>query len=409
VTNKQHKVPHNTTVARCCNLFKRILAASKWLNTASKVLKSVRSFSIACLICTTTSVCGSEDGLEPLRTRIEKLENSLARNGVQLDSARNEVLDIERLLFAARKRNEHFSAQLDEKKSKIQEMTDRRQSLLSAHRNTTEALGATIAARYSLWNQPKIKLLLNGKNIAELQRYLQYYDYVAASNAAKLAEYSQQVDSLRDIEGALKLEADKLRQLESQSRSHLEILDKAVAGRSHIALALDQLLRDSDDDSDRFESDESQLSTLVDEVTQHDVDSSPANAPFRELKGRLSWPTTGAITKAPGHAMHAGGAKWNGVVIKSEPGSDVKAIASGKIVFADWFRNLGLLVIVDHGDGFMSLYGHNQELYKDGGDDVEAGGILATVGDTGGRVSSGLYFEIRQNGMAEDPRLWCRN
>ena len=106
--------------------------------------------------------------------------------------------------------------------------------------------------------------------------------------------------------------------------------------------------------------------------------------------------------------MRAGGAKWSGVIIESEPGSEVVAVADGQVAFADWFRNLGLLVIIDHGDGYMSLYGHNQELYKENGELVVAGEIVATVGDTGGRRSTGLYFEIRQNGMPQDPRQWCK-
>ena len=133
-----------------------------------------------------------------------------------------------------------------------------------------------------------------------------------------------------------------------------------------------------------------------------------SRVPFEGLKGELDWPTTGRIAMAPGSTMRDGGAKWSGVIIESPPGSEVTAIASGRVAFADWFRNLGLLVIVDHGDGYMSLYGHNETLYADVGDAVEAGQVVATVGDTGGRVTSGLYFEIRQDGTPQDPRLWCR-
>jgi murein hydrolase activator len=357
----------------------------------------------------TTLVFASEEHLDQLRTRIEKLERSLASNGIQLDSARQEVLNIERLLFTARKENEILRAQLGEKKSKIEEMTERRELLLRIQRNTAQALAATIAVRYSLSNQPKIKVLLNGKNISDMQRYLQYYNYVVASNASQLAKYSRQLESVNDLGAALKLEADKLRHLENESRSRVEILAEALAGRSHIALALERLLRESDNALGHLQNEALQLSTLVDEVTDNDTVAPPTRAAFRELKGQLRWPSTGAITKAPGRAMHEGGANWNGVVIESKPGSEVKAIASGKVAFADWFRSLGLLVIVDHGDGYMSLYGHNQELYKGGGDEVAAGEIIATVGDTGGRAKTGLYFEIRQNGIAEDPQLWCRN
>ena len=280
------------TLARNRRLSKHILATSHWPVLASRILKNVRVFSIAGFICTTTLVAASDDTLEQLRSRVEKLEQSLASDGIKTDNARQEVLDIECLVYTARKENENFRAQLDEKKSKIDKMIERRESLLRTQRNTAQALGATVAARYALWSQPKIKVFLNAKNVSELQRYLQYYDYVAASSASKLAEYSRRLASVNE------LEADKLRPLENQSRSQLGILAEALAGRSHLALTLEQLLDGSDNALSHLQNDETQLITLVDEVTPDDDAAPPTSAAFRELKGQLRWPATGAITKA---------------------------------------------------------------------------------------------------------------
>ncbi|MFT5414403.1 MAG: septal ring factor EnvC (AmiA/AmiB activator) [Gammaproteobacteria bacterium] len=298
MTNELRNMQRDMTLARNRRLSKHILATSHWPVLASRTLKNVRVFSIAGFNCTTTLVAASDDKLEQLCPRVEKLEQSLASDGIKTDNARQEVLDIERLLYTAHKENENFRAQLDEKKSKIDKMTERRESLLRTQRNTAQGLGAIVAARYALWSQPKIKVLLNGKNISELQRYLQYYDYVAASSASKLAEYSRRLASVNELGAALKLEADKLRQSENQSRSQLGILAEALAGRSHLALALEQLLDGSDNALGHFQNNETQLSTLVDEVTPDDDAAPPTSAAFRELKGQLRWPATGAITKA---------------------------------------------------------------------------------------------------------------
>ena len=197
--------------------------------------------------------------------------------------------------------------------------------------------------------------------------------------------------------------------MRDQTEQQSAELDANLARRKQIAKSLEQLVKENADALEQLHDDETQLTRLVDDVTETVLDARAIHTPFGGLKGLLDWPTSGRVAKAPGRAMRAGGAKWSGVIIESDLGTVVTAVADGQVAFADWFRNLGLLVIIDHGDGYMSLYGHNQELYKESGDEVLAGEAVATVGDTGGRSTSGLYFEIRQDGMPQDPRKWCKN
>ena len=126
------------------------------------------------------------------------------------------------------------------------------------------------------------------------------------------------------------------------------------------------------------------------------------------LKGALKWPVRGDIAERFGAPRKGGRLKAQGVTISASAGSEVRAISAGMVIFADWFRNLGLLIIVDHGAGYMSLYGHNEALAKKAGDMVAVGDVIARVGDTGGQEDSTLYFEIRENGAPVDPALWCR-
>ena len=156
---------------------------------------------------------------------------------------------------------------------------------------------------------------------------------------------------------------------------------------------------------DVLKEDELRLRNLIEQLGHPQKPSSPI-ADFGSLKGKLLWPAEGRVTKAPGRAMRDGGATWSGVIINSKPGTEVKAIARGRVVFSDWFRNLGKLVIVDHGNGFLTLYGNNDQVFMSAGDLVDSGDTIATVGDASSDMPAGLYFEIRESGKPLDPRQW---
>ena len=128
---------------------------------------------------------------------------------------------------------------------------------------------------------------------------------------------------------------------------------------------------------------------------------------FVKTKGHLLWPTQGKISEPYGHAM-AGNIKSNSVIIAAHSGQNVYAIASGKVVFSNWLRGFGLLIIIDHGNGYMSLYGYNRSLYKKTGDTVKAGDLIASVGQSGGQSKPGLYFALRHNNQPLNPSKWCK-
>jgi len=346
--------------------------------------------------------------LHQVRARINELEKSLAAEAIKFKSARKEILEIERRLYLARQENENYRQQLEAKTNHILALREQSARLNQSYAATVDAVKKTLIARFMLVRQPKLKVLLNNTDITGLQRNLRYYDYVAAANNELLQKQKIQRGQLHGVESALKLEASKLRQIRARTEEHLQTLNQSLARRNDIAKSLEKLLKENEQTLDQLQEDESQLAKLVYEVVENLPPTRPATAPFGVLKGTLAWPTAGRIAKPPGSAMREGGAKWSGVIIESEPGSEVVAVADGQVAFADWFRNLGLLVIIDHGDGYMSLYGHNQKLHKESGELVSAGEIVATVGDTGGRSSTGLYFEIRQNGLPQDPRRWCK-
>jgi septal ring factor EnvC (AmiA/AmiB activator) len=128
--------------------------------------------------------------------------------------------------------------------------------------------------------------------------------------------------------------------------------------------------------------------------------------PFHSRKGKLRWPARGRLAQRFG-APRSGGLRWRGVMIEAQEGGEVRAVSQGRIAFSDWMRGFGLLLIIDHGDGYMSLYGHNQTLYKEVGEWVDTGEVVALLGASGGRTESGLYFEMRHKGRPINPVHWC--
>jgi septal ring factor EnvC (AmiA/AmiB activator) len=131
------------------------------------------------------------------------------------------------------------------------------------------------------------------------------------------------------------------------------------------------------------------------------------NEAFARLRGKLAWPVSGHLVARFGEAR-AGGVRWDGVLVATERGTPVKAVCEGRVIYADWLPGLGLLAIIDHGDGYLSLYGHNERLYKGAGEHVAAGETLAAAGDSGGSGRTELYFEIRKGGKPVDPRPWFK-
>lgn len=359
------------------------------------------------LTCATASSAAAKD-LAEIKSRINALENSLTDRKIEYDSARTAVLEIERQLHTARQENTRLRAQLETKMQHIEALRARRDLMNERREASIAAISALLLARYKQSRHPKLKVILENTDLGDLQRNLKYYDMLAQAENERVREHGARASELEQLETALKLEATKLRRLRGETETQLKALNESFENRTRVAKSLAQLLSENRENLEQLRRDEKELSELVEDVSEEPHAPDPAPVPFRKLKGTLTWPTAGRIAKAPGTAMRDGGAKWSGVIIESTLGADVAAVAAGRIAFADWFRNLGLLIIIDHGNGYMSLYGHNRELRKAAGDRVQAGDIVAAVGDTGGRVSAGLYFEIRENGAPQDPRKWCR-
>lgn len=256
-------------------------------------------------------------------------------------------------------------------------------------------------------NQESIKLLLNQTDPGETSRLLRYYQYFGAARAERIREFNTMLQQLaqtrRDIaEGSLALAQQQAELLQRQSE-----LDGHRDERQNKLALLEAELKAGAGKLNDLEQQRVEMQLLLEELRSTSKATSNGTA-FAANKGKLEWPVEGRISHGFGSRYDLGDLSYQGVILAARAGSAVKAVHGGRVVFADWFGNSGLLLIIDHGDGYMSLYAHNQQLFKTVGARVEGGEQIAAVGNTGGQSEYGLYFEIRHEGKAENPAQWCK-
>lgn len=302
-------------------------------------------------------------------------------------------------------------------------------------------LEGLIKAIYAMGGDKEgLKVILNQTNPALSSRMLVYYDYLSKARVQKLQTMAEdfkvlrQLEAQKDTENQLlqvsmdkkQQESDAMRVLKAQRETILARIEVDYASKSHQLLGLlsdEKKLQtlvaslQKTDDNDPKEPlaahvpvpEKREKSPAPTELSnQHEVNPvrESGGLSFGELRGKLPWPVQGAITERFGSRRYE--TTWDGVVINAREGADIRAVTSGRVVYADWLRGYGLMVIVDHGKGYMSLYAFNQSLHKSVGEHVNAGDTLASVGRSGGRADAALYFGIRQNGRPIDPEQWCR-
>lgn len=280
---------------------------------------------------------------------------------------------------------------------------------LDKHKTTLER---QIRAAYAMGRQEKVKILLNQQDPAVVSRVMVYYDYFNQARIEQMSMIRQSLAELKRIEREIAQEEQRLQQLQAKNNNERLQLEAAQKGREQIIASLDRQLKDKGQELESLKSDENQLQSLIANLQDalSDLPLDPAaHEPFRTRKGKLPWPSSGRLIATFGARRDVGKLKWDGVMIAAPEGREVRAIHHGRVAFADWLRGFGLLLIIDHGDGYMSLYGHNQSLFKETGEWVEPGEVIAQVGSSGGRSSSGIYFGIRHNGVPVNPKRWCKS
>ncbi|MCL7462360.1 peptidoglycan DD-metalloendopeptidase family protein [Pseudomonas sp. NW5] len=397
--------------------------------------------------------------LEAAQRDIRELQQRIAKVREEKGAAEQQLARSDREIAKIAQQIATLEQQLQTGEAEIARLGSEQQALLAQQAEQQRLVALQIRAAYQSGRQEYLKLLLNQQQPEQFSRNLTYHDYLSRARNAQLATFQSTLEQLQNVEGELatqhallagqRLELQERRSaLDSARQTHQQLVaklshelgegDRRLQARQQEQARLEQLLKTIEETLARQAREaeqrrlaeeqrrlaEAQARAQAEAESQARRDQRPAaqpdgdaavvtssaahvDGPFARARGRLPWPVSGPLLANFGSPRGDERLKWDGVLIGAPAGSPVRAIHAGRVVFSDWLRGSGQLLIIDHGDGYLSLYGHNQRLLKQAGDRVQAGETIATVGDSGGQERPALYFAIRQQGQPSDPRRWC--
>ncbi|GLO28133.1 peptidase M23 [Pseudomonas putida] len=409
----------------------------------------------------------TQQQLDATRQDIAELKKTLGKlqeekAGVQKDLKATET-DIGNL----EKQVEALQQELKKTEGELERLDTEKKKLQSARVEQQRLIAIQARSAYQNGREEYLKLLLNQQNPEKFARTLTYYDYLSKARLEQLRTFNETLRQLANVEQEIATQQQQLLAQRADLDSRRQALETERGKRQQVLAKLNSDMKDRGQKLQSREQDQADLSkvlktieeTLARQAREAEearkkallaqqeaekrrqqealaaaaareqarepveppkkarttlgplVSSDGANygGAFSAARGKLPWPVNGRLLARFGDARGSDArAKWDGVMISANPGTQVRAVHGGRVVFADWLRGAGLLVILDHGNGYLSLYGHNQSLLKSAGDIVKAGEAISTVGDSGGQDAAGLYFAIRQQGRPTDPSQWCR-
>ena len=349
--------------------------------------------------------------LEHVRAEIRELAETQKQTNARRDETVAGVREQELKIAATARELRALDQQISAQQGKLATLEAERDGLDARLKDQREALAALLRSAYAMGRDEELKLLLAQDRIDTVGRMLAYYRYFERARLGEIAALLSDLDALANVQGAIEKQTAELRDAREQRAAQAQQLDAERLARTKALDELDATLRDQRSRLATLGKDEKTLLDLMAKLRDifADIPKQLAGAePFAQLRGRLPWPVSGRIASDFGAREEGGEHASPGIVIAAGGGSDVHAVSHGRVVFADWLRGYGLLLIVDHGDGYLSLYGYNETLLKDVGDWVDAGEAVATSGESGGHRTSGVYFELRFQGKAIDPKAWLR-
>ena len=354
------------------------------------------------------SVChAAEEGkkLENIRGEIRQLSQSIEKDQGYYKTLQAELVKEEKLLGEIGSELHRLESKIQFENQQLSSLNQEKQRQLESLAETRSQLGSLVRSAYALGRQERIKLFLNQQDPEVLNRVINYYDYFNRQRIQQIEAANRLILQISESEEKIHIAKMDLESSHQLKKQQLKEFERAKQNRTRLVAELQQSIKGKKQTLSRLKEDEAALSQLLKSIKQQQMEQKQR---FSSQKGKMSWPAKGYLKNLFG-TVKAEGVKWDGVFITAEEGSEIKSIHHGKVAYADWLRGYGLLIIVDHGEGYMSLYGHNQSLFKEAGDQVEAGESIALVGNSGGQNKPGLYFSIRKKGKPTNPKKWCVN
>jgi len=352
----------------------------------------------------------TEAELKAVKAEIERIRAQVSKDQVERSRLAKELRTAEVSVSSARAGLDRLRKERAERNARRAELSREKQETEAKLAQERAALAGQLRAAYLIGREEPLKLLLNQKDPARAGRMFAYYSYFGRSRAVQIGHIEEQVTRIDELDEELAAEEQKLADLETERRAEVARLEGARKERRGVLASLEAESASRAQALEKLRSQQSGLEKLLKELRRAIEKFPPVDGKdaFAKLRGRLAWPASGSLLAKFGQSR-AGTMKWDGVLIGAERGSPVRAVYHGRVIYADWLPGLGLLTIVDHGEGYLSLYGHNERLFKAVGERVAAGDSIATVGDSGGTNRPQLYFEIRKGGRPVNPQPWFKS
>ena len=349
--------------------------------------------------------------LSRIRERMQAIDKALHQDRLQQDDLSRELRDSEQSIAQLSRTLRKVEAEADVQEQAVAQTRQQRAMIARQLESQRGALRQQVRAAYLMGRQQQAKLLLNQEDPGLLGRVLTYYDYLNRARVRQIGSIHEQLDRLRTVEQTLQAQLDKLNAV--QQKRH-DALEQMQSKRSQRRGTLDQIttrIKNQSRELARLKGDEAKLQNLMTSVRRALADvpyDAAGDKPFPTLKGKLSWPLRGPVLARFGAPKVGGKLSWRGMWVGAAAGTPVQAVAHGRVVYVGWMHSYGLIVIVEHGNNYYSLYGHTQSTSVSLGDLVVSGQVLALAGDSGGHEKSGVYLEIRNGRKPVDPQQWLR-
>ena len=349
--------------------------------------------------------------IEDLKEEIADIDEWLADAEEDRSSLEQQLSGLEQEIGRLTRERRELRQQAREQQQRLTKLGKEETELTRVLESQRDSLKKQIRAAWMEGDAPAVKVLLNEIDPDKVARTMTYYEYLSRDTIDRLEAFAANLRQLKETQKQVKAGRMRLAELEENVADRQQKLSSSKKEREQTLAALKTDISNRLSEREELEEDRKRLEKLLREVEEAiaNIPTPNESDPFGSLKNKLPWPAEGKIVRNFGDSYASGKLKHNGLLINTAEEGDVKAVHYGRVVFANWLRGFGLITILDHGDGYMTLYGHSSSLFTSPGDWVEAGEAIAQAGRTGGTNDPAVYFEVRHNGKPDNPRRWLGN
>jgi septal ring factor EnvC (AmiA/AmiB activator) len=349
--------------------------------------------------------------IEELKERIEDIDDWLEDAEEDRSALERQLAATEKNISRLTRERRSLRQQAEQQQQRLRELENEAQELTRTLDRQRDSLKKQIRAAWMEGDAPAVKVLLNEIDPDKIARTMTYYEYLSKDTVDRLEAFRQSLQELRNTQAAVQSTRVELARTEENVAKRQQELTESRKERQQTLATLNADIQNRRGEREELESDRKRLENLLEEVQQaiNNIPSPNESQPFGSLRNKLPWPVKGQVLSRYGERYADGKLRRNGLLIGTGDEAEIRAIHYGRVVFANWLRGFGLITIIDHGDGYMTLYGHSSSLFTSPGDWVDAGEPIAQAGRTGGTDAPALYFEVRHNGKPDNPGRWLAN